>query len=210
MTGSGFSVSSGATVSFDGTLQTPTGGSHCAYSGWTITTDTTGGFVCTFTVPSEPAGAYTVVGNDTAASASTSAQPFTVTVPTIAVSPAQAPVGATVTVSGMGFSASSPVGLVFDGVMITNCTAGSLTTGATGSFSCTFAVPSGTSGTTVTAKDVGGQTASANLTVTSSSSSSSSWWIYVVIALAVIVVVILVSLLFRRRRPSTDAAVPPA
>ncbi|MGP8131881.1 MAG: beta strand repeat-containing protein [Thermoplasmata archaeon] len=210
VTGSGFSVSSGATVSFDGTLQTPTGGSHCAYSGWTITTDTTGGFVCTFTVPSEPAGAYTVVGNDTAASASTSAQPFTVTVPTIAVSPAQAPVGATVTVSGMGFSASSPVGLVFDGVMITNCTAGSLTTGATGSFSCTFAVPSGTSGTTVTAKDVGGQTASANLTVTSSSSSSSSWWIYVVIALAVIVVVILVSLLFRRRRPSTDAAVPPA
>jgi hypothetical protein len=41
-----------------------------------------------------------------------------------------------------------------------------LTTSGTGSFSCTLKVPSGTSGTTVTATDVGGQTASTKFTVT--------------------------------------------
>jgi hypothetical protein len=210
VTGSGFSVLSGAAVSFAGVLQTPTGGSHCAYTGTAITTDTTGGFVCTFSVPSEAAGAYSVVGNDSAAGSSTAAQTFTVTVPAITVTPAQASVGATVTVSGTGFSATSPVALVFDGVTVTNCTGGSLMTGATGSFSCSFAVPSGTSGTLVTAKDASGQTATGTLTVTASSSSSSSWWIWVVIALAVIIAAILVSLVVRRRRQPAESAVSPA
>ena len=164
--GSGFSVSSGATVSFGGVDQTPTGGLDCSYVGTAITTDGTGAFSCTFAVPSEVAGPYSVVGEDTATSTLTTAPTFTVTTPSITVSPSQGPVGATVTVAGTGFSVSSTVGLVLDGVTIPSCTSGSLGTDSSGDFSCTFAVPSGTSGTTVTATDVGGQTATGTFTVT--------------------------------------------
>ncbi|MCI4352978.1 MAG: hypothetical protein L3K14_06275, partial [Thermoplasmata archaeon] len=86
--------------------------------------------------------------------------------PAITVGPTQGPVNSTVAVSGAGFTVSSLVGLVFDGVTISSCTSGSLTTGGTGSFSCTFKVPSGTSGTTVTATDVSSLTAIGKFTVT--------------------------------------------
>ena len=51
VTGSGFSVSSSATVSFNGVAQTPTGCTDGSFASTTITTDGTGGFVCTFNVP---------------------------------------------------------------------------------------------------------------------------------------------------------------
>ncbi len=166
VTGSGFSVSSGAAVSFSGVFQTPSGCSDGTYVGTAITTDATGGFVCTFAVPSETAGPYSVVGEDTATSTPTAAQTFTVTTPAIVVSPSQGPVGATVTVSGTGFSVSTTVGLLFDGVTVSTCTSGLLGTDVSGDFSCTFSVPDGTSGTTVTATDIGGQTATGTFTVT--------------------------------------------
>jgi hypothetical protein len=127
-----------------------------------------GGFNCTFLVPSGTSGT-TVTATDVSGAYATAK--FTVTAPTLAVSPAQGPVGATVTVVGHGFSADTPLAsLVFDGVVVTNCLSGSLTTGQIpgwpGGFSCTFLVPSGTSGASVTATDVSGAYATAKFTVT--------------------------------------------
>jgi hypothetical protein len=158
VSGTGFSVSSTVGLVFDRVTIT-----RC--SSGSLTTTGTGSFSCTFAVPSGTSGTSVVatdVGGQTAAAG------FWVKTPKITVSPTQDPVGATVTVSGTGFSVSSTVGLVFDGVTITNCTSGSLMTGATGSFSCTFAVPSGTSGTSVVATDVGGQAAIGTFKVTTS------------------------------------------
>ena len=164
--GSGFSVLSEATVSFDSVLETPTGGSDCIYTGTGILTNSSGNFICTFPVPNISAGSYSVLGEDTATSTPTTAEMFTVTTAAIAVTPGQGPMGAAVTVSGTGFSVTSAVGLVFDGVTMASCTSGSLTAGGAGAFSCTFTVPSGTSGTTVTATDVSGQAATGTFTVT--------------------------------------------
>jgi len=166
VTGSGFTVSSGATVSFNAALLTPSACSDGTFVGSTITTDATGGFVCSFTVPNVSPGSYSVVGEDLATSTVTSAESFDVTSLAFSVAPSQGPVGATVVASGTGFSVSSAVGLLFDGVAVSSCSAGSLSTTPSGVFSCTFAVPSGTSGTTVRATDSGGQSITATFTVT--------------------------------------------
>ncbi len=90
--------------------------------------------------------------------------------------------------------------LVFDGVTIGSCMGGSLTTGGTGAFACTFKMPSGTAGSTVTATDVGRQTATGSATVTTTSSSFPWFWVYVAIVLVAIAAVVLVALFARRRR----------
>ncbi len=148
--GAGFSVSSTVGLVFDGvTVTSCTAGSLAAGGTW-------GSFSCTFAVPSGTSGASVIatnIGNQTATGT------FKVTTPTTTERPTQGPVGATVTVAGTGFSVSSVVGLVFDGVTISSCTNGSLTTSGTGTFTCAFKVPSGTSGTWVIATDVGGQRA---------------------------------------------------
>ena len=166
--GSGFSVDSGATVAFEGVDLSPTACTAGQSSGTAITTTATGGFSCTFTVTStETPGSYPVTGTDVATLTTTSGVTFKVTGLAITIAPGRGPVGATVDVSGTGFSVSTPLSsLVFDGVSITNLVSGSLTTGSTGSFACTFDVPSGTSGTTVTATDVGGRFATGTFTVT--------------------------------------------
>jgi len=167
LTGSEFTASAAATVAFGGTDLAPIGGSDCLSSSTTITTDASGGFTCTFAVPYASAGTYAIVGTDTTTAVLSSAQGFTVTTPLINVAPGQGAVGTTVTVSGNGFSLSNTVGLIFDSVIVSGCTVGSLLTGTTqGTFSCAFAVPSGTSGSTVRATDVGGQTATGSFTVT--------------------------------------------
>jgi hypothetical protein len=170
VSGTGFSPSGAATVSFNGVHETPTGCTVGTFSGVTITTNDDGAFSCTFTVPSVAAGPYNVVGTDVPTSSTTPARTFTVTTPSITITPGQGPRGATVTVSGTGFSVSTALAsLVFDGVGVSSCSGGSLATGATGAFSCTFSVPPGTSGTTVLATDVGGRTASTAFTVTAPS-----------------------------------------
>ncbi|MGA8512963.1 MAG: thermopsin family protease [Thermoplasmata archaeon] len=156
VSGTGFSVSSLVHLSFDRvTISSCTTGS--------FTTSAAGSFSCTFRVPTGTSGTAvtaTDVGGSTAGGF------FLVTVPVIAIFPGQGPVGATVTVAGIGFSVLSPVSLVFDGVKITSCTSGSLVTNSLTIFGCTFKVPSGTSGTTVTATDVGGQKALGSFKVT--------------------------------------------
>ncbi len=156
LSGTGFSVSSPVELSFDNvSVNSCTNGS--------LTTGGTGAFSCAFAVPSGTSGT-SVVATD--AGGRTTTLPFAVTKPWIGVNPAKGPVGATVTLSGSGFSVSNPVELSFDNVSVNSCTNGSLTTGGTGAFSCAFAVPSGTSGTSVVATDAGGRTATLPFTVT--------------------------------------------
>jgi hypothetical protein len=164
VSGTGFSVSTALhSLVFDSvTMAACTTGS--------LTTGGTGAFSCTFAVPGGTSGT-TVTAMD--AGDQTATATFAVTTPAITLSPTRGPVGSTVTVSGTGFSVLIPVAsLVFDSVTIvegivifTACTSGSLIADGTGAFSCAFAVPSGTSGTTVTATDVGGQTATGTFTV---------------------------------------------
>ena len=158
VSGTGFSVSRTVELVFDDVVI-----SSC--SGGSLASGAAGTFGCTSTVPSGTSGTtvkVTDVGGQTATGS------FAVTIPAITVSPKQGPVGATVTVSGVRFSVSSTVGLVFDGITITSCSGGGSLTAAVGaaSFSCTFTVPSGTSGTTVKVTDVGGQTATGSFAVT--------------------------------------------
>ncbi|MGD0995331.1 MAG: hypothetical protein ABR909_07385 [Candidatus Bathyarchaeia archaeon] len=71
LTGYGFAVDSPMTATFDGSPLTLIG---------TTTTDSTGYFTCTFQVPSETNGGYTVIATDNqGASADNSLNPFTVT-----------------------------------------------------------------------------------------------------------------------------------
>jgi hypothetical protein len=152
--GAGFTVSSGATVSFDGVLEMPNACSHGTFSGTTITTNTTGGILCTFTVPHEIAGHYAVVGEDLATSTLTAARTFLVTVPTITLVPGQDPVGARYTVTGVGFDPASGATVSFNGALQTPtaCSIGmfsgtTITTGSgSGTFRCTFTVPSEVAG----------------------------------------------------------------
>jgi hypothetical protein len=208
VTGSGFDWSSGATVTLNSVLVVPMKCTDGTLSGGTITTDDSGRFVCTFTVPSEAAGAYSLVAEDTATGARATAEVFTVTTPTITVNPPQAPVGATVTVSGTGFSVSTPLSsLVFDSEAISSCASGSLTTGSTGTFNCTFEVPSGASGTSVTATDVGGQAASVSFAVTGGGAAPSSIpWVWIIVAIVLVAAALAAVVVLRRRRATGRAA----
>ncbi len=135
-----------------------------------LTAAAQGTFSCTFKVPTGTSGT-TVKATNVGGKAATGK--FTVTTPKLTVSPVKGAVGSTVTVSGTGFSLSTKLkSLVFDSKTITGCTSGSLTAGAKGTFSCTLKVPSGTSGTTVKATDVGGKTATGKFTVTTGSASA--------------------------------------
>jgi hypothetical protein len=165
--GSGFSVNSGAAVTFSGSSLSPTSCSSGTFVGTAITTTDSGTFACTFSVPAEGPANFNVGANDVATSTPTSTISFTVTAISIVVAPDQGPVGTTVDVAGTGFSVSSALAaLVFDSVAISSCASGSLATSVTGTFGCSFPVPTGSSGTTVAATDPGGQVASAQFLVT--------------------------------------------
>ncbi|MGP8077015.1 MAG: beta strand repeat-containing protein [Thermoplasmata archaeon] len=211
LTGSGFTPSSVATVSFNSALQVPTGCTNGTFSSTSITTDSSGRFTCTFKVPSDPAGSYSVAGTDATTNAVTTAMMFRITTPSITVSPPQAAVGATVTVSGTGFSVSAFLtSLVFDSQQILSCATGSLMTNGTGAFSCSFVVPSGTSGTTVTATDPGGQAASGTFTtkIAPTMTSSSFPWIWLFVAVAIAALAVAALFAVRRRRAGAPSAAP--
>jgi hypothetical protein len=144
VTGSGFNVSSGATVSFNSTIQSPTGGSDCSYSLTVITTNATGGFVCTFAVPTVSAGSYPVMGLDAATDIPTVAMMFTVT-PQVTFSPSSGDVGSPVTLEGSGFTANDVVTPFFN-LSSSSCTQGMVSVSADGSFTCTITVPASLAG----------------------------------------------------------------
>lgn len=148
VSGSAFSELSEATVTFGGTVLTPALGADCTVAGTSVLTDAFGDFVCKFTVPSEEQGSYSVVADDVATNTLSVAKTFKVTVPAVALSPTQGPVGATYTLTGSGFSTSSKASLSFGGVAQTPdaCTLGTfngttITTDSGGAFRCTFTVP---------------------------------------------------------------------
>ena len=70
-------------VYFHTAYQTPTGtsGGSCVFSGTTITTSASGGFVCPFAVPSTPGPSPVVYGYDVAAATYTSFLSWTSTTP---------------------------------------------------------------------------------------------------------------------------------
>ena len=156
--GTGFPSYELVTLAFNGVTI-----SACGLGG-SLGANLIGGWSCGFVVPPGTSGKSVTAES---AVGPVALSKFTVTTPKITLSAKHGPVGASITVTGSGFSVSSPLeSLDFDGVEITTCTVGSLLTSASGTFSCTLLVPPGTSGTTVAATDAGGQIALAEFTVT--------------------------------------------
>ncbi len=126
-------------------------------------TNLTGAFVCSFTVPDSIAGSHTVTATD--ASSNTASSTFTV-LSNLVVNPASGIVGSSTTATGTGFAGSSSVSLTWDGSTSLSCTSGSLTTSANGGFNCTFTVPADVAGShPVAATDGSSNSASTSFTV---------------------------------------------
>src|SRR5256712_1053471 len=172
ISGSNFAANSGITISYDNNAITTTPA--------TITTDSTGGFTGSITVPSSSAaGTHTVKATD--ASANSASASFTVTTPPpppvakISLNPSSGPAGTTVTVTGTNFSPNSAITTVtYDGTSVTT-NPPIIQTDSSGGFSATFAAPSPSNpgSHTVNATDASSNSASALFTVTTPSISLS-------------------------------------
>ena len=151
VTGSGFSVDSSATVSLNGVVQTPTGGTSCTFTGSTITTSATGGFVCTFAVPNDLAqGGYSLVGTDVSTADLSNSLTFTInplltlslTTCSAGSSSQSGTVGTAVEVCGYGFNAGATITTVtFSSpsfAVTGNSCPPAVTVSADGTFSCGF------------------------------------------------------------------------
>jgi hypothetical protein len=149
-TGSGFGNAATVTVTWPG------GATMC-----TATASALGAWSCTFTVPTPSiGGADTVTATDSLSNVATAV--FTV-MSSLTITPTSDPVGATITITGYGFAASTGVSVTWVPASgaTTIC---SPTTTATGTLTCTYVIPHTTGQTyTITAG-----TASAPLTVTPS------------------------------------------
>jgi hypothetical protein len=142
VTGVGFSPDPSAPyLDFNDTKLTPTGGSDCNHASQLIEADTNGVFVCTFTVAvdSKP-GANLVEGDDSNSGDLTAFRIFTVTTPTLLLTPMQGPSGTLVVASGSGFSAGVAItSAISSGGVIGS--ASSCNTNSLGSFGgCSFTV----------------------------------------------------------------------
>src|SRR2546428_109833 len=158
VTGTNFSPNSAIiAVTYDGTSVTTNPA--------IIQTDSSGGFSATFAVPSPSnPGSHTV--NATDASSNSASTPFTVTTPSISLSPSSGPAGTTVNISGSNFVANSAITITYDGSGITT-TPTTVTANSAGSFTCSITVPSSIAGLlTVNATDASFNSASASFTVT--------------------------------------------
>jgi hypothetical protein len=129
VSGTGFSASKTATITFDSISIT------CIVT-------TSYGAVTTvyFNIPDSYAGVHYVTINDGTYSASTQVS----VVQLLTVTPTSGSVGTTVAVSGTGFSASRTVSITFGGITVAT-TPANPTTNSYGSFSASFSVPAGTS-----------------------------------------------------------------
>ncbi|HXW66391.1 MAG TPA: type IV pilin [Thermoplasmata archaeon] len=159
VSGSNFADSAAVSMTFGGTALTLSACTLGTLAGGKVTTTTSGTFSCSFTIPSPSGGAgtYPVVASITSPSQSATAL-FAVTTPAIVASPTSLAPSASLAVTGTGFSVSSTVLIYFkDGATNTTvgtstnpCTSGSLITTGTGTFACTFTVPSGAGKATAT------------------------------------------------------------
>src|SRR5437867_10010879 len=100
-TGTGFAASSTVTISFDGIAQTTTPSP--------VTTDTTGAFTATFTVPPSTAGPHTVAATDASANSANATLTVTLraTTTTITPNPASTAIGAPITFHAKVLDSSS-------------------------------------------------------------------------------------------------------
>src|SRR2546422_2023815 len=144
------------TISYDGTAVATTPA--------TITTDLSGGFSATFTVPASTAGSHTVSAKD-AASNSASAQ-FTVTTPSVSLNPTSGPTGTSVTVTGSNFVANSGIIVKLDGTNLST-TPATITTTSTGGFTASITILSTSAAglNNVSATDASATSASAQFNV---------------------------------------------
>ncbi len=162
VTGDGFDASSTVTITFDGTA--------VVTSPATVTTSSVGTLpTTTFTVPESSRGSHTVKAQDAGTNYDTAT--FTVG-QKITINPTSGPSGATVTVTGTGFAASSTITIKYNNVVVTTSPA-TVTTNTAGNFSATFTVPAGDAGTyVVQASDASTNTATANYEATTSATIS--------------------------------------
>jgi hypothetical protein len=126
-----------------------------------VSTDTTGTFTASFTVPSVVSGSYAVNASDGVYSATAS---FAVS-SDIDISPATGNIGGELIVSGTGFTPAGRVALTYDDQSVMTVSADN-----TGSFSVSFNVPASAAGPhTISARDLTapGVVASASFTVES-------------------------------------------
>jgi hypothetical protein len=157
VTGTGFTPSAGASVqmsSVSGALTPVSCSGGATFSGTTITTSSSGGFTCRFTVPAGAAGGVNTLSGIDFTSGGIGTASFTVTTPSISASPSQGPKGLAYTVSGSGFTISSTATVkVGSAGPLAGCTAA---TTASGTFSCGFTVLANMTvgGNTITATDV--------------------------------------------------------
>jgi YVTN family beta-propeller protein len=112
VSGSGFTPGGTITFTYDGSPITTTPGTVLANSTGNIPAGVT--FLSTGT-----AGSKNVIATDTASSQLSNTATFTVTVPTISLSPIQGPVGTTVTISGSGFTPGGTITFTYDGSPLT-------------------------------------------------------------------------------------------
>ena len=159
VTGSGYGANAVIGISYDGTRVTTTPASVIAGS--------TGTFSATFTVPPSAFAIHTVDATVISFGAqsngiNTSTADFTVNTSTLTLSPDVGPSGATVDVTGDGFSAVTEGSVTFGAT-----TVASSTTDSQGHFSNTFTVPTNPSGTYTVSATFGASSASKTFTVNS-------------------------------------------
>jgi hypothetical protein len=137
VTGSGFLANGSINITYDGASVTVGSSS--------VTADSKGSFTTSFKAPSGPSGVHTIIAGD--ASYTDSIQFTSVIITT--VTPTNGAVGTTITASGAGFKAKSPIIISYDGSQ-----AALITTDAIGNFSTTFsALPSSTGTHQITITD---------------------------------------------------------
>ena len=154
--GLGYAASSAITLSFNG-VTVATSPSPCD-------TSSAGSFTCSFQVPANPLGTYTVTAKDGSSNSASATYKVTTS---LMLSPTSGAVGSTVTATGNGYAASSTVTITFNDVVVTTSPSPCMTNSA-GSFSCTFVVPQAPHGPeVVVAKDASSNTASTTFSVTS-------------------------------------------
>jgi acyl-CoA hydrolase len=132
VTGTGFAVGQTVTIKYNNALVTT--------NPPTVNTGSTGGFTATFSVPVLAAGTYEVSASDATSTATANFQSTTdATISPVTTTSAPGYVGGTVTITGVGFAASSAITVTFDGGELD--ISGDNNTDASGNFECSFIVP---------------------------------------------------------------------
>jgi len=156
--GTGFAANSNVSFFFD---DAAIGTATSTNSGGTFTGSS-------FTIPPTTRGGHTVKAQDASANAATAT--FSVS-QKITISPTSGTSGSTVNVTGTGFGANKTITITYNGAAV-GTTPAALTTDDKGSFSGSFAVPSGLAGTYTVQVSDGSNTASASFTSTTNATIS--------------------------------------